>query len=131
MKRVGSRGTLHTLKKTYSDLHNFTADRVTRIGKESLEAARYTPPNTSQESFDDEEDDEVVAAVKRAIDSKREKYNLKARSSANQKTTNHSYDDNDVEGLAAGIFKMDFNKSWDNDHYPSFIGQHKSFILAM
>lgn len=113
MKRVGNRGTLHTLKKTYSDLHNFTADRITRIGKESLEAARYTPPN-SQDSFDndDEEDDEVVAAVKRAIDSKREKYNLKARSSTSQKAkSQQSFDDNDVEGLAAGIFKMDFNKS--------------------
>ncbi|KAJ8657471.1 hypothetical protein O0I10_006773 [Lichtheimia ornata] len=113
LKRVGSRGTLHTLKKTYSDLHNFAADRVTKIGKESLEAARYTPPYNSQESFDNdnEEDDEVVAAVKRAIDSKREKYNLRARSSTTQKPTSDSYDDNDVEGLAAGIFKMDFNKA--------------------
>ncbi|KAI9494926.1 hypothetical protein BDB00DRAFT_816318 [Zychaea mexicana] len=110
----------NSLKRTYSEIQRFATDKMTKIGKESIEAARYVPSakrktqgeeqqGEQQQSVKDENmDDEYEKKVTEAMLRKRSLFKLPlSRKHQNQAQG----DDGDMEGIVTGIHKIAFDST--------------------
>ena len=94
---------------------------MTKVGKESIEAARYVPASKSRQqairpdddTTDNPEDDEDVKKVTEAMMKKRSLFRLPLSKEHRTASTaqEHQDEDGDMEGIVTGIHKIAFENN--------------------